>query len=51
MIHSGTKEYEKKYEGDYEMFVFLFEERIIDEDVFEMLRGDERVEECYCACL
>lgn len=38
VILIGTKEYEKEYKGDYEMFETLFEERIIEEDVFEKLR-------------
>ena len=38
VILIGTKVYEKEYEGDYEMFESLFEEGIIEEDVFEKLR-------------
>lgn len=38
VILIGTKVYEKEYEGDYEMFESLFEEGVIEEDVFEKLR-------------
>lgn len=38
VILISTKEYEMEYEGDYEMFEFLFEEKIIAEDVFEKLK-------------
>jgi uncharacterized protein YutE (UPF0331/DUF86 family) len=38
VILIGTKEYEKEYKGDYEMFETLLEEGIIEEDVFEKLR-------------
>ena len=38
VILIGTKEYEKEYKGDYEMFETLLEEGIIEEDVFENLR-------------
>ncbi|CAD6492117.1 MAG: hypothetical protein DIAAKJNI_00229 [Candidatus Argoarchaeum ethanivorans] len=38
VILTGTKVYEKEYEGDYEMFESLFEEGVIEEDVFEKLR-------------
>jgi len=38
VILIGTIVYEKEYEGDYEMFESLFEEGIIERDVFEKLR-------------
>ena len=38
VIQIGTKVYKKKYEDDYRMFETLFEEKIIDEELFEKLR-------------
>ena len=38
VILIGTKEYEKEYKGDYEMFETLLKEGIIEGDVFEKLR-------------
>lgn len=38
VIHIGTRVYEKEYEGDYEMFESLFEEGVVDEDIFEKLK-------------
>ncbi len=38
VMQIGTKVYKKKYEDDYRMFETLFEEKIIDEELFEKLR-------------
>ncbi len=37
-IFIETKVYGKEYEGDYEVFMSLFEEGVIDEYIFENLR-------------